>query len=199
MKVYFARHGETEWNARRWVQGWSDTELNAVGLEQARRLGENLAARSNIVHVYSSRMRRAHTTAQIVARRLGVPCESRQGLQEIALGDWEGSTWRQIECCWPEAYGSWQRDKRNCAPPNGESYSDVLRRFVPAVLKILKEAKGDVLIVAHSGCLLAFQAELNGTPLETMHRDYSAPNGGAFSIDAQRILERWGSMECVEA
>ena len=60
-----------------------------------------------------------------------------------------------------------------------------------AVLKIVREAKGDVMIVSHSACLLAFQAELNRTPLERMLRDYAAPNAGIIEIDARRILDRW--------
>lgn len=192
MRVYFARHGETDWNAHRWVQGSTDTLLNAAGIAQAEKLGETLKARgAQIKCVYTSELRRAQTTGKIVARKLGVPCESRPGLQEIGLGDWEGRTWRQIEHEWPELHKDWETRKRSTRPPNGETYVELLERFVGAVLKIVREAQGDVMIVSHSACLLAFQAELNRTPLERMLKDYTAPNAGVIEIDAQRILDRW--------
>ena len=190
MKLYLARHGETDWNRRRWVQGSTDTELNAVGMAQAEQLGETLAA-EGIVRVYTSAMRRAGMTAQIVAARLGVPCEVRPGLQEIGLGEWEGHSWPQIRAGWPEAYAAWNADRLHVRPPQGESYGDLLARFVPAVTGILRAAEGDVLVVTHSACMLAFQAELNRTPLVGMERDYAAPNARAIAFDAARILRRW--------
>lgn len=192
MRIYFARHGETEWNARRWVQGSTDTALNSVGEEQARRLAETLAAlETPITYVYSSEMQRAKRTGQIVAERLGVPFEPRPGLQELNLGDWEGHTWRQIEKGWPEEYRYWEDYKSIARAPNGECYDELLERFVGAVLRIVREAKGDVLIVSHSACMLSFQAALNRTPIESMLKDYCAPNAEAIVIDADRILARW--------
>lgn len=191
MRVRLARHGETDWNARRWVQGSNDIELNAVGVEQAKKLGEALAGEKAIVRVYASEMRRASATARIVAERLGVPWELRKGLQEIGLGDWEGHTWRQIERNWPDVFRQWTADKRNIRPPKGETYREMLDRFIAAVLDIIRDAEGDVLIVTHSACILAFLAELNRTPLERMLRDYSAPNAEAIELDAAAILNRW--------
>ena len=93
MQIWLARHGETDWNARRWVQGQSDIPLNAAGEAQARQLGERLAREASIQRVYSSGMRRARATARIAAETLGAPWAVREGLQEIGLGEWEGHTW----------------------------------------------------------------------------------------------------------
>ena len=192
MRVYFARHGETEWNAFRRVQGSTDIPLNATGIAQAERLGDALKAQgAKIACVYTSELRRARMTGEIVAGKLDAPCVARPGLQEIALGDWEGCTWRQIAQRWPEIYESWETKKRTTRPPNGENYVELLERFVGAVLKIVREAEGDVMIVSHSACMLAFQAELNRTPLERMMKEYAAPNAEAIVIDGERILKRW--------
>ena len=192
-QIVLARHGETDWNARRWVQGSTDTSLNESGVRQAERLSEKLLARGGrIERVFTSEMRRARETAEIGAGRLNFPLIARAGLQELNLGDWEGRTWRQIERGWPERFAEWSRDKRSVRPPHGETYQELLERFVGAVRRIVSETRGDALIVTHSACMLAFQAELNRTPLETMLRDYAAPNAEAIPVSADKILERWG-------
>ena len=190
MRILFARHGQTDWNVRLWVQGGNDIPLNAAGAQHARALGEALAGEP-IVRVYASELLRAKETAALVARRLGVDCRTRAGLQEMGLGEWEGHTWTEIAEGWPELYAVWNAHRRHTRPPGGETYAEVLARFVGAVLGILREAQGDVLVVTHSACIQIFLAELNGTPLESMSKDYPAPNAEAIAIEGQRILDRF--------
>ena len=192
MQIWLARHGETDWNARRWVQGQSDIPLNAAGEAQARQLGERLAREASIQRVYSSGMRRARATARIAAETLGAPWVVRGGLQEIGLGEWEGHTWAEIRRKWPEAHRSWASQKRDVRPPGGETYRELLGRFVPAIVRIVRESEGDALVVTHSSCMISFLAELNGTPLETMFEDYHAPNAGAVPVERERIFARFG-------
>ena len=189
-QILLARHGETEWNVFRRVQGTTDTLLNENGVRQAESLGESLKNQA-LTRIYTSKMHRARQTAEIVAEMLNVPLEVREGLQELNLGDWEGCTWHQIERNWPKRYAEWSRNKRRTRPPHGETYEELLTRCVKAVVKITREAKGNVLVVTHSACMLAFQAELNRTPLENMLRDYAAPNAEAIPIPAEAILKRW--------
>lgn len=82
--------------------------------------------------------------------------------------------------------------RRNTRPPKGESCQDMLDRFVPAVVDIVREATADVMIVSHNGTIRALLAELNGTPLETMNNDYPMPNAGAVAVDAAKLLDRFG-------
>lgn len=191
MKIYLARHGETDWNVRFLMQGTTDTELNENGLAQAAKLGESMKD-SGIVHVYTSYLKRAARTGQIVAEILGVPCEVREGLQETGLGEWEGRIWKDVCEEYPEAIARWTADRRNNRPPKGETYQEVLDRVIPAVVRVAQEATGDVMIVSHNGTIKALLAELNGTPLETMNQDYPTPNAGATEVDAAKILERFG-------
>jgi len=191
MKIWLARHGETDWNIQRLMQGTTDTELNENGFAQAARLGEEMADKG-ITRVYASHLKRARRTAQIVAERIGVPCEVREGLYEAALGEWEGHVWADICERTPEITQRWMSDRRNTRPPKGETYQDVLNRFIPAVVRIVRENTEDVMIVSHNGTIKSFLAELNGTPLETMGVDYPTPNAGAIEVDAARIMERFG-------
>lgn len=191
MKIWLARHGETDWNVRRLMQGTTDTPLNENGLAQAARLGEAMVGKG-ITHVYTSHLQRARCTAQIVADRLGVHCEVREGLYETALGEWEGYIWSEICERMPELTQRWVTDRRNTRPPGGEMYQDVLDRVIPAVVRIAREATSDVMIVSHNGTIKSFLAELYGTPLETMGADYPTPNAGAIEVDAAKILEKFG-------
>lgn len=191
MKIWFARHGETDWNVRRLMQGTTDTDLNENGRNQAAKLGEKMAD-SGITHVYTSWLKRANLTGQIVADRLGIPCEVRDGLQETGLGEWEGRIWTQICEESPEITRRWATDRRNTRPPGGENCEDVLARVVPAVVRIAREATGDVMIVSHNGTIRIFLAELYGTPMETMGADYATPNGSAIEVDADLVLKRFG-------
>ncbi len=69
--LYLVRHGETEWNRLRRIQGLTDIPLNDTGREQARRTGM-LLTRRPIARVYASPLGRARETAEIIARELGL-------------------------------------------------------------------------------------------------------------------------------
>ena len=191
MRIYLARHGQTDWNVRGLMQGITDTELNENGLAQAARLGEAMVGRG-IVHVYTSHLERAFRTGKIVADRLGVPCEKREGLQELGMGAWSGRIWKDVCAEEAERVRQWMSNRRFTSPPQGESYQELLDRMIPAIVRIAREAEGDVMVVSHNGSIRAFLAELYGTPLETMGEDYPTPNAGAIEVDAAKVLERFG-------
>ena len=77
MRLFFARHGETDWNAQKLIQGSTDIELNENGLAQAHALAKALAG-TGIQCVYTSKLKRASVTAGIVAEALGIPCIVRE-------------------------------------------------------------------------------------------------------------------------
>ena len=100
--LLLARHGETEWNREGRWQGWADPPLNETGREQARALREQLRE-TPFDAVYSSDLRRAHETAEIVAAPHGVPVIADEGLREIDVGSWSGLTRAEQEARFPGA------------------------------------------------------------------------------------------------
>src|SRR5205809_2046906 len=86
LRIYLARHGQTDWNAAHRLQGWTDIPLNATGREQAARLAERLKG-IRFDAVYSSVLARSRETAEIVHG--AVPIDSLAGLNERRLGKYE--------------------------------------------------------------------------------------------------------------
>src|ERR1700710_2846679 len=91
------RHGETDWNAQRRIQGSTDIPLNDIGRRQAETTGRLLARRA-WDGIYSSPLSRAYDTANIIAGELGMPSPERvDAIVERNYGEAEGLNWEQIE------------------------------------------------------------------------------------------------------
>ena len=189
MALYFVRHGETEWNVKKKIQGKTDIPLNENGLAQARALAAELAGRGLAVGgVYSSPQLRAAQTGEIVAQALGVKCVLVDGLREMDLGEWEGSNWDIIKETYGETYRYWNTHRRYTHTPNGESYDEVLKRTFEALKDILAREKQSVLIVSHSAVLMALRCYLAGEPFEEMvKRQFKTKNVGVVEIAEDEI------------
>lgn len=152
--ILLARHGETDWNREGRFQGHADPPLNETGRRQAVELAEQLAA-TPIDAVYSSDLRRAQETAEIVAAPHGVAVVPEPGLREIDVGSWSGLTRAEIEERFP---GATHHD--------GESREDHLARVLAAVERIAREhARERVLLVSHGGSLRTLRRHCAGEPV----------------------------------
>lgn len=190
MRLLFARHGETDWNAEKKIQGSMDIELNETGIQQAHNLAEVLDGQG-IECVYTSKLQRASVTARMIADKLDVPCLEKAGLEEICFGDWEGHTWYEVKCADEAKYEYWKANRRDARPPRGETYEELAKRFIAAVVEIIREDKGDTLILTHSACIQILLAEMNGTPIASMAKDYPIPNAEAIEINTLEILTKF--------
>ncbi|HEY5411862.1 MAG TPA: histidine phosphatase family protein [Caulobacteraceae bacterium] len=156
--IFLIRHGQTEFNVQRRLQGRMDSPLTPLGIEQAQRMGRVLGAFAEAPErwrVVSSPLGRTLRTAEIVCRTMGLGCriETDPRLAEIHIGDWEGLSQEEVESNAPGA-GSGAGWFFNA--PGGETYEDVAER-VRAFLADQDEADGTLrLLVAHglSGSIL---------------------------------------------
>jgi broad specificity phosphatase PhoE len=167
-QIYLARHGETEWNAIRRVQGWTDIPLSTRGVAQAGALGDRLE-RIPLTAVYSSDLGRAMETARPAAERHGLTVEPLEELREKRFGDWEGLTQTELERDYAELWHRYHTERDlNAIVPNGETWPQVLSRMASALMTILRDHPGPedaVLVVGHGGSgraiiLQALQATL---------------------------------------
>jgi 2,3-bisphosphoglycerate-dependent phosphoglycerate mutase len=166
--ILLARHGETDWNREQRFQGHADPPLNEHGKAQARELAETLADEP-LDALYSSPLRRARETAEIVGGRLGLAVELKGGLREVDLGSWSGLTRTQVEELFPEGFRRWL----DYGPgwDDGETYEQMGGRVV-ATLHELAAAhpEGRVLVVTHAGPVRAAVATSRGISIDDARR-----------------------------
>ncbi|MBV9968729.1 MAG: histidine phosphatase family protein [Xanthobacteraceae bacterium] len=161
-RLYFVRHGETDWNAARRLQGLHDIPLYAVGRRQAARCGELLGrlfaqsgAEPHEFTFATSPLSRARETMEILRLALGLPQEGYAidaRLAELSFGSWEGLTYREVRDRDRAILGKRDRDKWNFQPPGGESYAQLLVR----VREWHESLSGDAVVTAHGGVARAF-------------------------------------------
>jgi uncharacterized phosphatase len=144
--LYLVRHGETDWNLQRRIQGSTDIPLNDTGRAQARRTGE-LLARRRWDAVIASPLSRAHDTATIIARQVGLPDPAIDPrLVERAYGDAEGLAIAEVDSLYP---GS-------SHVPGREEREDVAKRAIEALVEIGEANHGKaVIVVTHGGLIRA--------------------------------------------
>lgn len=144
--LYLVRHGETDWNRQRRIQGLTDIPLNDTGREQARLTGM-LLTRRPITRVVASPLSRARETAEIIARELGLPePQLRDALVERNYGEAEGLSFHEIDRRFPPG-----------TPVAGrESREQVAERILPELVRIAAEHPGEsIVVVSHGGAIRA--------------------------------------------
>jgi broad specificity phosphatase PhoE len=160
-KIYFIRHGETDWNLEGRLQGQKDIPLNDVGRVQAEEAARKLQALvphyEDLAYV-ASPMTRTRETMEILRATLGLHPEVYRlddRLVELTFGVWEGMTWKEVRKAEPALAALREQDKWHYAPPGGgESYAMLVDRIRP----ILDDLTRDTVIVAHGGVARAFLA-----------------------------------------
>jgi broad specificity phosphatase PhoE len=147
--VTLVRHGQTEANSTKRWQGQGDSPLSALGVQQARFLGQRLRRRT-FTHFLSSDLSRALDTA----RATGFSFSVDRALREFDVGSWEGLTAEEVEATYPEEMERLRRGE-DVALGGGESYASFSAR-IDGVFDALraKLAPGDhALVVCHGGVI----------------------------------------------
>ncbi|GAB1645629.1 histidine phosphatase family protein [Krasilnikovia sp. MM14-A1259] len=101
------RHGNTDWNAARRVQGQTDVPLNDLGQRQAVDAAE-LLARLRPAAIVSSDLRRAADTASALAALTGLDVHTDPRLRERYFGPWQGLTMAEVAQARPQEHARWK-------------------------------------------------------------------------------------------
>ena len=160
--ILLVRHGQTNANATGFYMGWSDEDLNELGYTQARRLSVRLASLP-IASVYTTPLRRAYTTAAILAEPHKLELQVLDDLTEIRLGDWQGLHMDGIQQRWPELWRQSRSDPSELTMPNGESYWQVTERAVRIFKMVIEANRGkQAVIVTHEVIVKVLLAHVLG-------------------------------------
>jgi probable phosphoglycerate mutase len=158
--ILLARHGETDWNRDNRFQGHADPPLNESGRTQAAELSAALADEP-LAAAYSSPLRRAFETAEIVAAPHGLGPVPMDALREVDVGSWQGLTRAEVEQRFPEQYARWLDYEAGWE--NGESYEEMGRRVIAGLLELAAAHEGErILAVSHGGPVRAAYALADG-------------------------------------
>ena len=158
MELILVRHGETPFNRERKVQGITDIELNDTGLRQAHQLA--LSLKDHEIHqIYSSPLRRAYQTAEVISQFHDVPIHRRSGLMEMDVGDFEGLSFQELRANEKDFLQRWIADPAMTKMPNGESIIELQERAWNAIGDIILEAE-NALVVSHNFTIAAILCKI---------------------------------------
>lgn len=185
--LFLIRHGATQANVRRpyVLQGRrTDLSLSEIGRRQALATRRALEDRS-IRSVFSSPLKRALQTAEILAEPHGVAVECVQELIECDVGRWEGLSWQEVRRQDGPYLDTFESDPGSVPYAGGESFGQVQARAVPAIQRLIREHHdGNLIVVTHHVVARVYVAHLTGLPVART-RSIRQDNGGITIVSIQ--------------
>ena len=164
MELYIIRHGETDWNNEKRLQGRSNINLNEYGIELARITSEALKDIS-FDRIYSSPLNRAYETARIIRGSRNVPIIKDDRLMEISFGEYEGL---YVDKLPPEFLNFFEAPDKYVPAPGGENYEELVKRAGDFIEDVVVPASKEIermLVVAHGALNKALMLNLNHKPI----------------------------------
>lgn len=199
MKIYFTRHGKTEWNEERRFQGMNgDSPLLPQSYEEIKKLGIHLKD-VPFEKIYSSPLSRAKKTAEGILMELTHKPEIilNDNLKELGLGDLEGQKIETGKQLYPKQMVAMRNNPAEYDPEpyNGETFQEMIERSLPFVKEQINKAEsGPLLFVSHGMTLGAVIQSLVGTSLTDIRKDGGLTNNSLSVIDytdGVYTLEQW--------
>lgn len=155
MKLYVARHGQTDYNRQKKFYGAADVSLNETGLADANRLAVKCQGLPLDLIAISDLKRARQTARLIIKQHPNSRIQQFAQLEELHFGAWEGLNADEIQQKYPLDWQRWLEDPFGVPPTNGENFQDFRARVLSALEKILvgSAPNDEVLVIAHLGVL----------------------------------------------
>ena len=203
-QFFFVRHGQTEWNAIRRMQGQWNSDLSDLGKRQANENGALLNT-LGIEAMVASPLDRTRQTADIIDQHLNIGYSTDDRLKEWHCGDWSGELWADLPNKWPEEFASWQADQFNYRPPAAENYPDMIQRATLFLSEFVMNGFNKTAIVSHGVIGRAMIGTLLSLSPEEMLA-FAQPNDTIISVSgtegayrAQHFIEGKGFVDGLPA
>lgn len=179
VRLFLARHGQTEWNTAFRMQGRMDSPLTALGVRQTMALGQALR-HEPLSEIYCSPAGRAVATAEMAAsHHPGLEVKVDDDLAEMDLGPWEGLTREEIKARWPSEVDAFWNHPEQFGSVGGEDYFTLEKRLHGWMARTLPNwTSGTRLVVSHGVTLQMLFALFGG--------------GGVADIHRERVLQQCG-------
>jgi len=202
MRLHIVRHGQTDWNVERRIQGQLDSELNKLGFEQARQRGTDFVDIPLSAVYSSSSLRTRQTTSQLLGDRLvdglvdeKFPVTYLDELREVCLGVWEGNLWSEIAAAHPAMVEAHRKARHDFSVEGAESMYQTQERGVKAIESIITQQSSssqtndtdEVLIVSHGAIMKDILAHYLDIALTELHARPSLPNCAHCIIEIEGL------------
>ena len=158
MEILLTRHGQTDWNVLKKVQGKADIELNATGKLQAYETAKQLE-NEKIDLIISSPLKRAIQTAEIINEKRNVPIIVDERLSERDMGEFEGKTTAEFDT---DEFWDYTKNKQYIKAENIKDLFDRVYGFLDDIKEKYKDKK--VLLVSHGGISIPVKCYFDGIP-----------------------------------
>lgn len=201
--LWLVRHGETDWNRELRFQGHLDAPLNALGMQQAQRLGLHLAGQGPRP-LLASDLLRTRQTAEPLAGQWQKPALPERLWREQAFGVIEGLTLAEVQERYPEVVDGWRRRDPDFAPQGGESRRQFHARVMQAVQALVQQCSQhgwhSPVVVSHGGVLDMIYRSATGQPLAGP-RECTIPNAGLNHVRTDGVrfeIVQWAQTDHLE-
>lgn len=201
--LWLVRHGETDWNRELRFQGHLDAPLNALGMQQAQRLGLHLAGHGPRP-LLASDLLRTRQTAEPLAGQWQKPALPERLWREQAFGVIEGLTLAEVQERYPEVVEGWRRRDPDFAPQGGESRRQFHARVMQAVQALVQQCSlhgwHSPVVVSHGGVLDMIYRSATGQPLAGP-RECTIPNAGLNHVRTDGVrfeIVQWAQTDHLE-
>lgn len=172
LKLFIVRHGETEFNVQKRMQGRIDSPLTQKGIDNAISLGKQLKD-IRFDKIYTSPSPRAYRTAELIKAELRdqgeILIHTEDELREMNLSEWEGKSIEEIERQYPEFHELFWNKPQLFKLGGGDSFQQVQDRAIGMIKKLISENKqGNILIITHSVVIKTIITYYMNYPMEKL-------------------------------
>ena len=187
-RLYFVRHGQTQWNAIARMQGQWNSDLSDLGREQASVHGR-LLEQLDIQAIYASPLDRTRQTTEIIQQYVPLDASYDHRIMEWDCGHWSGYLYEEVKTQWADEWAALQADRFHYRGPGCENYPDMIERSRPFVEEVLANPAENIAIVSH-GMIGRVMIGIIMEYGETEMLGFTQPNDVIYRVRVPRTGDR---------